>query len=425
MSRVKSVRFAAITTLALFGLAANAQAQNTYNAASDWLSTYANTTAVGASHSASWGAGSAWSAGELSWNWTNQIATVGNSSLQDVATYYTPNTVGYLTSGATIKATYTYTVPFHAYQFNPGSSYQVAVGQTFTEQVASGYKPEKNGGSDSTSITLPTGITSAGAATGLLNEVGGVVKPPSGTIAGFGTTSYSPQSGKFNDGDGSVQAATSSVFYNYGANVTSTSLSSLNFPSGATSDALQMSILFGPTYVAWTAPQGGNVTVNMTATDLGGTNPSDGDPGFFVLASTAGVETPIMSASQFVATGGVGAQYTLGSVQSQYSSTIAGSTFGTSTPSWASAYSSEGALSLQWVSGSFYVTTGETLYFVGDNGHDQIQSHGNHSTGTSTDPFALSAAVTFTAVPEPSSVVLMGMAGVGLALAAWKRRRSA
>jgi hypothetical protein len=405
-------------------MVASASAQDpTYNAAADWLSTYGNTAAVVASNHASWGAGNVWSAGELSYNWTNQEAIVGGSSLQQLTTYYNANTTGNETSGATIKATFTYTVPFQAYQFNPGVTFQQMVGQTLTEQIASGFRPEKAGGSDSSAITLPSGITSGGAASGYLQEIG-AAKTDTGqaNVAGFSTTADNA-SNKFSDGDGSVQASTAAVFYNYGANITSTSLGSFELPSGS-NGVLAMGLNFGPTYVAWTAPSAGTVTsINTTMTDLGVSNPSDGDPGFYVITSTLGPAAPIMQASQFVATGGAGAQYTLGNMQSQYSSTIAGSSFSTATASWASAYSAEGALSLQWVSGSFAVTAGEVIYFVADAGHNQIQTHGNHSAGTSTDGMALNAVVNF--VPEPSSVVLFGLAGVGLALTAWKRRRVA
>src|ERR1700733_5058160 len=161
MSRSKLLRYAAISWLPLFSMVAVAKA-TTYNAATDLASSYASTTAVLAATSASWGTQAqdpgAWSAGATSWNWTNQIAVVGGSSLQAFPTYYNANTTGNETSGATIKASFTYTVPFQTYQFNPGHSFQQQVGTTFTEQIASGFKPEKNGGADSSAITLPTGV---------------------------------------------------------------------------------------------------------------------------------------------------------------------------------------------------------------------------------------------------------------------------
>ena len=117
MSRSTLLRFAAISWLPLFSLVASAQAQNNYNAATDWKSTFATSAAAVAASAPTWGAGNAWSAGVLSWNWTNQQAVVGNSSLQTLQTYYNTNTTGYLSSGTKLTAaTYTYTVPFQSYQ---------------------------------------------------------------------------------------------------------------------------------------------------------------------------------------------------------------------------------------------------------------------------------------------------------------------
>lgn len=59
MSRSKLLRFAAISWLPLFLLVASAQAQNTFNAATDWKSTYATTAAVNSAASPVWGHGNA------------------------------------------------------------------------------------------------------------------------------------------------------------------------------------------------------------------------------------------------------------------------------------------------------------------------------------------------------------------------------
>jgi hypothetical protein len=432
MSRFKSFGCAAIAGLALFSSVAGAQAATVYNAATDWAATYANTAAVLASTHASWGTEAqhpnAWSSGVLSWNWTNQLAVVGGSSLQSALTYYTPNTTGNETSGATIKGTFTYTVPFQAYQLNPGQSFQQAVGTTFTEQVASGFKPEKNGGADSTAITLPTGVTSAGAATGLLNEVGAAKAVPGSNSAGFTTSAYNPQSSKFNDGDGSVQAGMSGVFYNYATtNATSTSLGSLNVPSGSGTNSVGMSNLFGPSYVAWTAPAGapgnGTAVVTLTASDLD--NADDGDAGFFVFSSLSGATMPLLSAQNYSPSGGAGSQY-IANVYNNYTDTTGGSggiTAPGSTTLGAASGTFTGVTQVSWTSGSIAIQPGETLYFIDDPGHGQYQTHGNHSTGSGTDGTALKVSVSYT--PEPSSIVLFSMAGVGLALAAWKRRRAA
>jgi hypothetical protein len=448
MSRTKLLRIAAISWLPLFSMVAAAQA-TTYDMAANWASTYATTTAVVGASAATWGTtpegGQAWNAGELSWNWTNQLAVVGNSSLQVLTTYYQPST-GYQTNGATIQATYTYTVPFQAYSFTPGANIHQAVGQTYTEQIASGKDPEKNGGSDSSSVTLPSGDTSLGAASGYISETGkALVVPAVTTAAGFTTSAYNPQ-GSFNDGDGSEQNPTAGVFYNYSAtNAASTQLAGLNMPSSSVNDVLDTNNILGPTYVAWTAPSNGVVTsMNLTAYDIGGNKPSDGDPGVYVITSTAGPTAPIFSAQNWYNTGsGSPNQYSGTSFTNLYS-TIAGSsiTIGNTTGSTgqtgsytipanmintydatASGTKEEGVVGLNWVSGSFAVTAGETLWIVNDPAHDQFLTHGNHTAGTGIDALAMGAVISF--VPEPSSFVLLGMAGVGFALAAWKRRRLA
>ena len=75
---------------------------------------------------------------------------------------------------------------------------------------------------------------------------------------------------------------------------------------------------------------------------------------------------------------------------------------------------------LNWTSGQFTVSAGETIYFAIDPNHDYGQGSGLGARPEGNqDPISLQAIVNFTA-PEPSSFVLLGMAGVGTALAAWK-----
>ena len=164
MTQSRTFRSAAIAGLVLLSIVARVQAQDpTYNAAVDWLSTFPNSASVASATSATWGAGKRMEPGGLSWNWTNESAVTTNNSLQIIPTYYKPNTVGSLTSGTsggTVTGTLTYTVPFQAYQYNPGTTYDVAVGQTLTQQLANNHTIA--GGTGTTAFTLPAGFTSLG-----------------------------------------------------------------------------------------------------------------------------------------------------------------------------------------------------------------------------------------------------------------------
>ena len=84
----------------------------------------------------------------MSWNWTNgpmytsgngyNHATAGSGNIQNLTTYYSPST-GYETSGTSSNVsnigTYNYTVPFQTYPLNPGSTINMAVGQTVTQML--------------------------------------------------------------------------------------------------------------------------------------------------------------------------------------------------------------------------------------------------------------------------------------------------
>ncbi len=433
MSRFRGFRFAAIPGLALFSLVAAAQAQ-TYNAAKDWLTTFPTTASVGAATHATWGAGSAWSGGELSYNWTDQAAAKGNSSLQLIPTFYLPST-GYLNSGSTIEATYTYTVPFQAYQFNPGTTIHQQVGETLTQQINYGKDPIAG----TAAITLPANTTIFGsAANGTLQQVAAVKDFASATsVIGFSTTSFNPSGGTFNDGQGSVQDSGPGVWYNYSTNATSSSLGALNAPSGAgdtygtglgaqTANTLLLGGTWGPSYVAWTAPANGSVTVNSTIWDVG-QKPSDGNPSFFVFANGglgAGPTAPIESASRWTvgASSPNGTLYTGTTFDAAPSSTIAGSTL--TEVANLSGYTGSGYYSgLNWASGSFAVSAGETIYFAIDPNHDYGLGSGLGARPEGNqDPIALQAIVNFTA-PEPSSLVLLAIAGLGLAFVTWQGRQ--
>ncbi len=445
MSRFKILGIAAISWLPLLSMVTSAQAQIpfTSNVATDWLSTYPTSTVLAASHSATWGNAAntggtgIWSAGQLSHNWTNvegssyAVPLSSNAANGDnfeiLPTYYQSGTKDYLTSGATQIATYITSVPFQAYQFNPGTTLQVNMGEAMTEQVTS--KLNTPGGA---TVTLPANWTiTQGATSGLVQEVAAVERiTSSSTGIGFTTTAFAPQSGSFNDGasGNSVQDAVPGVFYNYGANATSSSLAALNIPNsagdplyngGSSYATVTLNPTLGPAYVAWTAPGAGTININLNAWDVGEKS-GDGAPGFYVITSTAGPTAPLLSAINFNSpsygnydpfTGNMSA------TQGTLNALVSLSGFTGSAGNGGSGYG------LSWQSGSIAVTSGETIYFVADDSHTWPDGHHYGSYEGAQDPLALSDIISF--APEPSSFVLMGLAGFGLALAAWKRRRSA
>ncbi|HEX4144711.1 MAG TPA: PEP-CTERM sorting domain-containing protein [Pirellulales bacterium] len=427
MTRSKIVRFAAYSWLPIFTLVGIAQA-STYNVQADWATKYATSTAVQAATTATWGAGSAWSAGSMSWNWTNgpvytssggyTHAVQGSGNIQNLTTYYSPST-GYETSGssgATI-GTYNYTVPFQTYQLNPGSTITMAVGQTVTEMLSNGYDAYAGG-----KITLPSGWTSDGAATGEIQGVGHVENIPQTSAYGFTTTAFN-LSKSFNDGasGNSAPDGVPGVFYNYGANELSTNDPMFNAANSAVNGTVTLEPSFGPTYVAWTAPSTGMATINMSAWDTGYNNSTnDGVAALYVMTSTGGPTAPIMYANNLANVGNgnqVGGRNTPWTSANNTGSSYGTVSFISQLPGYTAALGYQEGVG--WTA-NVPVTAGEILYFVADADH----TNGNaHSYEGSQDPVDL--ALTIVSTPEPTSLVLCGLGGIGLCVAGWKRRRAA
>jgi hypothetical protein len=426
MSRSRMLRFAAISWLPLFSMVAGAQAQTpqTYNVASDWLATYPTSTALKSATTATWGptatSHAGWSAGSMSSNWANNITGVNATTgvgYEVLPTYYNPST-GYATSGSDVRiATYTYTVPFQTYQFNPGATLTMNMGITTTEQLANAQNA-----SSGEKITLPASWTSNGAATGTVNGIAAVESIPSaGTTAGFTTTAFNIQK-SFSDGasGNTVPDTVPGVFYNYGVDGKSSFDPLFSVASSGTDNVVTLNGSLGPAYVAWTAPTGGFVTVNATAWDTSwSSSDNDGSPSFYILNSNLGPSSPLFSAPDLPTSGAVGGR---GGMPSTYgvSATVGTASLVAQLDSTYSAANGaqQGA---NWQVTQMYVSPGETLYFVVDPSRT---AGGNHSYEGGQDMVALRDNIVFVA-PEPSSFVLVGMAAVGLALAAWRRRRSA
>jgi len=448
MSRFRMLGIAAISWLPLFSMVTSAQAQIpfTSNVASDWLSTFPTTAAMAASTHATWGNAAntggttIWSAGNLSYNWTNVessvypttgawgVITGSGTNWEYVPTYYLGST-GYATSGGTNIATYTYTVPFQAYQFTPGHTNQVAVSPNLTQQVTS--KLLTPGGAG---VTLPTGWTITSNPTvashtyGTIQEIGAVKELQSSeNIQGFTTTAYNASSA-FSSGSQSLSAnGVPGVWYNYSTNATSSSLAGLNVPNsagdplytgGTSYSTVTLNVSLGPTYVAWTSPAAGTININLNAWDVGQKS-GDGEPAFFVMTSTGGPTHPLVSAYNTIPAQGNYYPFTsnMTATQGTLTAIVSLSGFTGSSGNGGSGYG------LSWQSGNITVTSGEVLYFVADPGHTYHNGHSYSSYQGAQNPLSLNDVISF--APEPSSFVLMGLAGVGLALAAWRRRRSA
>ena len=412
---------------------AQAQVPFTSNVATDWVATYSTTTAMSHATSATWGnpantgGTGIWSAGEMSWDWTNVRSSTYNGANYNILPTYYNATTGYLNSGgsnsaATQVATYTYTVPFQTYQLNPGQTNQVQVGPALTQQVTHTTLDDIT-----KAVTLPSGwtVSSNTTTSGTLQQIGAVKElTNSGNIQGFTTTAWN-LSNTFNNGQNTEQTSVPGVFYNYSTNMTSSTLAAPNVPNsagdplyngGASYSTVTLNPSLGPTYVAWTSPANGIININLNAWDVG-MKADDGAPGFYVMTSTAGPTAPLLSAIDF----NVGNTSNWLPFTGNMSATQGTLKALVSLSGYTGASGNGSGYGLSWQSGNISVTSGEVFYFVADPAHTAGPTSLAYEGAQ--NPIALNDVITFT--PEPSTLALMGMAGVGLALAAWKRRRSA
>jgi hypothetical protein len=159
----------------------------------------------------------------------------------------------------------------------------------------------------------------------------------------------------------------------------------------------------------------------MSAWDTGYNNSTnDGVPALYVMTSVGGPTAPIMYASNLANVGNgnqVGGRNTPWSAANNYGSTVGTVSLISQMPAYTAALGYQDGIG--WTA-NVSVTAGEILYFVADADH----TNGNaHSYEGSQDPVNL--ALTIMTTPEPTSLVLCGLGGIGLFLAAWKRRRAA
>jgi hypothetical protein len=82
-----------------------------------------------------------------------------------------------------------------------------------------------------------------------------------------------------------------------------------------------------------------------------------------------------------------------------------------------------------WSDGSSFngLSLGETEVVYGNSGttNSTWLSLGSEKSGLSQHFYAISSELTVAGVPEPSSVALLGLGGIGLAIGAYRRRRAA
>ncbi|HEX4144162.1 MAG TPA: PEP-CTERM sorting domain-containing protein [Pirellulales bacterium] len=192
------------------------------------------------------------------------------------------------------------------------------------------------------------------------------------------------------DGGGPV------ILYNYNAGPDGAGYG-FNVPAGS----IEEFDVFGPTVERYTAPTSGEVTVSATFTDPLFNPDYTGEPGESLWSYNSGVPDYLVMhngsiVADQIATDATNASfftYTYDPTQGLYYETYT-------------------------VNATVSVSAGDTIDFVVN---PQFVDQGAYDPeGNQTDPVLVSALVVPT--PEPSSLVLLGIAGIGLALAAWKRR---
>ena len=426
MSRYK---FAVSTSLLVFSLAGIARAQDpTYNVASDWATTYPNTTVLNSATTATWGAGGAWSAGELSFNWTNY-----SGQTNTLQTYYSATpTVASATDNSSTVHTYTYTVPFQAYQLNPGATIQQQIGAVSGNILAGHWKTAQGSTIGLNGSEVGVGTTTSG----YLQEIAHVenVASRSTTAAtGFTTNGFSNTT-QIQDGASSnntTLAEVPGVFYNYTTTDFKSSggqgVADSNIPSGSGDNVVNLNPSIGPAYVGWTAPSAGTITslsVNAWEMREGSTDNDEGFTSFYVATSAAATTNGFTSFLLAAVHGNAGLGES-GAANATLTASVGTASYATVAP--AGYTINNNASGVTWSASGIAVTAGEVLYFIADPTHGDPGSGGsqNHTWPGSSNPLALQTSLSFVPSPEPSSMLLLGLGGVGLAFAAWRKRRSA